>query len=177
MSVPAAIARKKPPLVTGCTTQGHTEPQATTTESSDGSIRQRQQQLSIRHTSQEVSFDSVRVVNHSVRLGDNPSVSVGLPVRLGSKRDSETFDVDEYEDQKKNTNGAKPMVISKERRDTIVKREHSRSSMIKARKEVRKIKMSRLKSRQQNPGEESTPSRKKVGILPRLFCWIRGCFR
>eukprot|EP00544_Gedaniella_sp_CCMP2646_P008724 CAMPEP_0202484060 /NCGR_PEP_ID=MMETSP1361-20130828/3206_1 /ASSEMBLY_ACC=CAM_ASM_000849 /TAXON_ID=210615 /ORGANISM="Staurosira complex sp., Strain CCMP2646" /LENGTH=187 /DNA_ID=CAMNT_0049112565 /DNA_START=48 /DNA_END=611 /DNA_ORIENTATION=- len=93
-----------------------------------------------------VKFGSVHVISHSVRLGDNPSVSEGLPIALGSKRGSAHFGtVDEFETQK---GKPKPAIkLSKEARNVIILRNgHSRSSLVMARKQVKDIKLSRLES-------------------------------
>ena len=94
-----------------------------------------------------VSFGKVNVAAHSIRLGDNPSVSQGLPVRLGEKIGSETFDVEDYESKRGPRRPKTANKLSKEERDALVMKKHSRSSLVRTRKEVKEIKISRINNR------------------------------
>lgn len=120
-----------------------------------------------------VEFGSVHVISHAVRLGDNPSVSEGLPIALGTKRGSAHFKtVDEFESKR---GKPKPAVkLSKEERDALIRNNrHSRSSLIMARKQVKEIKLSRLDSKQRINAEKKKGKEKKNPFLSLLLGWKR----
>jgi hypothetical protein len=110
------------------------------------------------------------VISHSVRLGDNPSVSEGLPIALGSKRGSAHFGtVDEFETQKGKSKPA--MKLSKEARDAIILRNgHSRSSLVMARKQVKDIKLSRLESKEDSMKSQVKKEKTKPLLSLPLLC-------
>ena len=94
-----------------------------------------------------VSFDSVHVHEHTVVLGDNPSVSSGLPIALGERSLTETMDIDEYEEYERRHRGANR--LSKKDRARLIRQRHTRFSMMKAKRELKQIKKSRLESSKQ----------------------------
>lgn len=98
-----------------------------------------------------VSFGEVRVVEHSVVLGDNPGVSRGLPVRLGSYLFSKRFDVEDFE-KKREERGSKKAAprLTKEERDRIVQDKHRRASIVTARKTVKDIQLSRYYTKEED---------------------------
>lgn len=108
--------------------------------------------------SSSVEFTSVRINYHSIRLGDNPSVSEGLPIAIGSRRGSSNFSVDDYE-AKRGT--PKPAVkLSKESRNALIQRnKHSRNSLVMTRKQIREIQKSRLQSKQDDLREDDENTR------------------
>jgi hypothetical protein len=118
-----------------------------------------------------VSFGSVRVREHSLRLGDNPSVSCGLPVSLGwDAHHSETFDLEAFEDREHKSSGKKPAKLSKRVREDLIRTKHTRSSMQDVHEEITRIKASRSAIEE----EESTLKKRSHGYKAPFFVrWLR----
>ena len=93
-----------------------------------------------------VSFNSVHVHEHRVVLGDNPAVSSGLPVALGSLANTDVMNIDEFEEYERRGHGGTARVLSKADRAHLVKGTYTFLSMLKAKREVKRIQKSRLES-------------------------------
>lgn len=91
-----------------------------------------------------VSFDSVHVHEHFVTLGDNPSVSSGLPVALGGRSCTDVMDIDEYEEYERRGRGAR--VLTKQDRADLIRGTQTFLAIIKAKRELKRIKRSREES-------------------------------
>ena len=100
--------------------------------------------------SRVVSFDSVHIHEHKVVLGDNPSVSSGLPVALGGRASTDVMDVDEYEEYERRGQGRTARVLSKADRAKIVRGTHTFFALRKAKREVKRIQKSREESFRQH---------------------------
>lgn len=122
--------------------------------------------------SSTVSFGSVRVTEHKLRLGDNPSVTTGLPVMLGEKTGSTKFNVDSYEFRREERGGPQPpQKYSKEVRDDLVKKNnHSRSSMVTTRQHIKEIKLSRMENNKRRKDKPESVKEKK----PFFLRWIKS---
>jgi hypothetical protein len=101
-----------------------------------------------------VSFDSVHVHEHAIVLGDNPSVSSGLPIALGDRYGTDVMGVDEYETyERRGSGGAGPRTLSKHDRARLLRMSggsssgrnnlHSLFSVMKTKRELSRIKRSR----------------------------------
>lgn len=88
-----------------------------------------------------VSFDSVHVHEHFVVLGDNPSVSSGLPVALGVHCSTDVMDVDEYEEYERRGKGTR--VLTKQDRANLIRGTQTFLSILKVKRELKRIKRSR----------------------------------
>ena len=118
-----------------------------------------------------MSFASdVRVHEHSMELTDNPAVSGGLPVGLKwNVRRSFRYDLEAHEEEKDGQK-RKPKKLSQAEREGIVKRRHTRSSIVRVQKEVRGIKQSRREIEQaENPVQRSHAYK-----APFFVRWLRG---
>jgi hypothetical protein len=120
-----------------------------------------------------VSFGLVRVHEHSLQLGDNPSVSCGLPVSLGwEAHHSETFDIETFEDSERKSSGKKPAKLSKRVREDLLRMKHTRSSMTDVHEEITRIKASRRAIEEE---EENLQMKRSFGYkAPFYVRWFRS---
>lgn len=93
-----------------------------------------------------VSFDTVHVHEHVVVLGDNPSVSSGLPIALGGKCSTDIMDVDEYEEYERRGSSGTARLLSKADRAKLIRGAHSFMAILKAKREIKRIQRSREES-------------------------------
>ena len=91
-----------------------------------------------------VSFDSVHVHQHEVVLGDNPSVSSGLPIALGNRSSSDVMDVDEYEQYERRGRSAR--LLTKQDRAELIRGTQTIMAIFKAKRELKRIRKSRDES-------------------------------
>jgi hypothetical protein len=130
-----------------------------------------------------VRFGQVRIHTHKNILGDNPSVSAGLPITLDwDVLSSDHFNLEEYEldklcqcgDEKANkandknmaySNGRRPTRIPASRRYEIIRAAgHSRSSLNRVHSEIQQIKEMKRRAR----AEQGIPS----NPAPAWLRWI-----
>lgn len=100
-------------------------------------------------TARRIRFGSVSVHSHALTLGDNPSVSNGLPVTLEWKAvDSKAFDMEEYETTCRSPKRRKNCVrkfSTKNRQDILEESGFSRETFEQVAKDIMEIKESRAK--------------------------------
>ena len=97
--------------------------------------------------SKGVKFGNVHVHSHRLTLGDNPGVSVGVPLTLGWEvEDSEQFDLDTYEEETQVNNRSAVRRMTRHKRELIASRNHTRDSIVKHTEQVKDIQKSRMKS-------------------------------
>lgn len=114
----------------------------------------------------KVSFDSVHVHEHSVVLGDNPSVSSGLPVALGERCQTETMDVDDYEAFERS--GRQARLLTKEQRAKIGRASRNLVTVLRTKREIKRIQKSREESYRESTDVSriSTSSSRRALSLP-----------
>lgn len=111
-----------------------------------------------------VSFDSVHVHEHEVILGDNPSVSSGLPVALGERSYSEVMDVEEYEEYERRGRAAR--ILTKQELSKMIRATHNLFVIFKAKRELKRIRKSREESFQQQQNEDKeNMSKRQVKVI------------
>ena len=94
-----------------------------------------------------VNFGTVHFHIHDLKLGDNPSVSSGLPVCMSWKAyHSEVLDLRAYEEERSNQR-KRPRRLSKKERDAIVFARHTKTSARLVYDDIRRIKESRRASK------------------------------
>lgn len=88
-----------------------------------------------------MSFDSVHVHEHVVVLGDNPSVSSGLPVALGGRASTDVMDVEEYETFERRGRGGYggARILTKQDRANLIRGTQNFLSIRKAKRELKRI--------------------------------------
>jgi hypothetical protein len=110
----------------------------------------KQRSTSIPKKSKAVGFSEVRVHTHKTILGDNPSVSQGLPVTMDwDVQESCHFNLDDYE---KETEGSRQQQWQKRmpaqsRKELLLQHGHSRESFLRVVEEIQEIKGSRQGSK------------------------------
>ena len=120
----------------------------------------------------KVGFSSVEVHSHRLTLGDNPGVSSGIPLTLGWEvEDSEHYDLDDYEKDRAQTLSR----ITRNSREAIAEKHHSRDSIVRVEREVTAIKHSRIDNETDSTlrgrRRRSSAAPKKKGANP--FSWFR----
>ena len=90
-----------------------------------------------------VSFDSVHIHEHVVILGDNPSVSSGLPVALGGRFSTDIMDIEEYEQYERRGRKGGARILTKQDRANLIRGTQTFLSILKAKRELKRIQKSR----------------------------------
>jgi hypothetical protein len=127
--------------------------------------------LSSTSASSGVSFGTVRVHEHRLTLGDNPGVSIGVPLTLGWEcDDSETYDLEAFERLSKDNNSTGGVHrLTRYKRELIASENHSRDSITLRKKEVRTVQLSRAESEQDKAARRVGRENIKKG----LFKWFQ----
>ena len=116
-------------------------------ETSSECIKCRSQQTTTT-TEKRVRWGDIDIYRHFMMIGDNPSVSEGLPVTLAWTAEyHEKIHIDDYERVKGQARGRHEMVLPRMRRDAIAKTAGlSRAEMRNTILAIRKEKHNRLRS-------------------------------
>ena len=94
----------------------------------------------------KVSFSSLKIREYNVALGDNPSCSHGPPISLGwDFRDRKDVQLEEYEKKRTLRRNPRELLLSDNVRRYLIRRAagHSKQDLLKAMKEIKKVKMQR----------------------------------
>lgn len=133
---------------------------------SSSSLLEQQRPDKDSNTKSGVKFGNVRVHQHRLTLGDNPGVSVGIPLTLGWEvEDSETYDLQAFERQKEQEDHSQVKRYTRYKRELIASENHTRDSLVMRSKEVQEIKHSRVV----NKSDRAARSKKKKGGIFGLF--------
>lgn len=100
-------------------------------------------------TKKSVSFDSIEVREHCIVLGDNPSVSYGLPVALAWESTSSFIvSVDEFEDSRiMNRRSESELLLSRLEREALLRSAgYTQRELVSALRSVQKCKRERSAS-------------------------------
>ncbi len=103
----------------------------------------------------KVTFKTVEFHSHALILGDNPAVSIGLPVSIDWKAvESVILDLDEYETSRPPRRDMCSLILSKTMRVRMLLKEgYARSHMTEVENEIKVIKKHRRKNARKGPWE------------------------